>query len=400
MKSWIKYLSLAAVVILVILNWPPGTWLVPNCMMDGEFVDWRGRAHLSDEEGDGRLGCDLKEISWGTNENDSNIYFMLERTRPDPMTAPLECKLFFDINGNGKYTNQVDKYATISYYPRNQDRGDVYISLYAVTGELLGKYNGSWGEGTSDGASRFEFSIPMEVLMLYPGQAMRFYLNDAGGRDDRLPNQGDIQWAPFPLVRKSPSSIALAFLFWLGITVFFYKNRLWVFYYIWSSVGLCCLLVLLFHASLVEYHLETYTSLLLHDLLSYLGIVTYIFDRAPGTLLVLIKIDTSWTTISIDIENSGLVEMCIIFSLLLFYPIHRPLKRAGMALVGALAVYAINLARLAIVILLIHTWGRNMSFVAHTVFGRLFFFIMIVALYWQLITRPSLEKIRRQIQND
>ncbi|MEN6351460.1 MAG: exosortase family protein XrtG [Syntrophomonas sp.] len=400
MKRWILWLSLSAVVVLTILNWPPGTWLVPDCNLDGKFNEWRGRAHLGDTEGDGHLGNDLKDVFWATNENDTHLYFMVERYSFDPASSPLDCKIFFDINGNGRYTDRIDKYAAVSYRPQNQDRGDVYVYLYTIAGDLKGKYNGIWGEGTGAGANRFEFSIPMEDLQLYPGQAMRFYVCDASGHFDRLPDKGDNQWAPFPLVHKSPSAIALAFIIWLGITIFFHKNRLWVFYYIWASVGLCCLLVLLFHASLVEYRLETYTSLQLHQLLSYGGIVTYIFDKAPGTLLVLIKIDTSWTTISIDIENSGLVEMCIIFSLILFYPVHRPLKRTVMALVGVLGVYAINLARLALVILLIHTWGRNMGYIAHTLFGRLFFFIFIVALYWQMFTRPSLEKIRGNIQND
>lgn len=400
MKRWIQLLSLSAVVVLTILNWPPGTWLVPDCQLDGKFSDWRGRAHLSDAEGDGHLGNDIKEVFWATNENDSCLYFMIARYSAEPASSPLDCRIFFDINGNGKYTDRIDKYAEITYRPRNQDRGDVNVSLYTVAGELKGKYSGIWGEGIKPGANRFEFSIPMEELQLYPGQAMRIYLGDTSGHFDRLPDKGDIQWAPFPLVRKSPSAIALAFIIWLGITVFFLQNRLWVFYYIWASVGLCCLLVLLFHASLVEYRLENYTSLLLHELLSYGGIVTYIFDMAPGTLLVLIKIDTSWTTISIDIENSGLVEMCIIFSLILFYPVYRPRKRTIMALAGVLAVYTVNLLRLALVIALIHTWGRDMGFIAHTLFGRLFFFLAVVAIYWQLITKPSLEKIRGNIQND
>ncbi|HBK52937.1 MAG TPA: hypothetical protein DDZ44_03220, partial [Syntrophomonas wolfei] len=70
------------------------------------------------------------------------------------------------------------------------------------------------------------------------------------------------------------------------------------------------------------------------------------------------------------------------------------------ALAGALGIYLINLFRLLLVIVVIHSGGRNMSFIAHTLFGRLFFFLLAVALYWQLITRPSLEKIRRNVKND
>lgn len=400
MKRWIYGLAACALMVLFVWLWPPGTWLVPDCQLDASFSDWRGRAHVTDPEGDAEAGHDFKNISWATNENDSRLYFMIERDSPEPATIPMEFRIYMDINGNGKYTNRVDKYAQISYLPRNQVRGDVYVYLYAMSGELKGRYNGIWGEGTGEGASRFEFAIPMEDLGLYPGQAMRYYLSDVSNRYDRLPDQGDIQWAPFPLVPKSRTAIAITCLVWFGITVFFYKHRLMFFYYVWGSVGLCCVMVLLFCASFVEYRMEYLTTLFLHNTLGYLDIVTYVFDKAPGTLLVLIKIDTSWTTIDIDIENSGLVEMCIIFSLIVFYPVHNWRKRIGYALSGVVGVYLINLLRLAIVIVLIHWGGRNMSFIAHTLFGRLVFFILIVALYWQLITKPSLEKIKRNVQND
>ncbi|WP_061213512.1 hypothetical protein [Syntrophomonas wolfei] len=393
---------LLGVIIMLLLIWlfPPGSWLVPELQLDGKFADWRGRTSLSDPVGDGRGGNDLKKISWATNENDGRLYFMIERYLPEPRSHRMESCLFFDLNSNGKYDDKVDKYAEIFYRPQGLSRGDVSVYLYSMEGDLKGKYTGRWGEGTGSTTSRLEFAIPMEDLEAYPAQFLRFYLADISGRSDRLPDQGDIQWAPFPVVSKSRPTIAVFFLLWLALTLFLYHHRLWVFYYIWAAVGFCCLLVLLFHASLLEYRLEQYTSLILHHTLDYLGIATHIFDRSPGTLLVLIKIDSSWTTIAIDIENSGLLEICIIFSLIIFYPVQPWHKRIPVALAGALGIYLINLFRLLLVIVVIHSGGRNMSFIAHTLFGRLFFFLLAVALYWQLITRPSLEKIRRNIKND
>ncbi|MEA1960533.1 MAG: hypothetical protein U9N81_04465 [Bacillota bacterium] len=195
----------------------------------------------------------------------------------------------------------------------------------------------------------------MEDLQAYPAQPMRFYLSDMSPDSDRLPDQGDIQWAPFPVVSKNRSAIAVTCIIWMAITVFFYRHRLWVFYYIWGSIGLCCVMVLLFHASFVEYQVKKFTSMMLHYVLSSLGIVTYLFDKAPGTLLVLIKVDASWTTIAIDIENSGLVEMCILFSVLIFYLVFAWRKRFLVALTGIMGIYGINLIRLLIVITLIHS---------------------------------------------
>ncbi len=390
---------LLILVLGVIWLFPPGTWLVPELELDGQFDDWRGRTSLSDPLGDGRRGGDIKSLSWATNDNDKRLYFMIERHPPEPGSLGTELCLFFDLNSNGRYDDKADKYAKILYRPLDLHRGEVKVYLYSMGGELKGNYSGYWGEG-SGSASRLELAIPMEDLQAYPAQSLRFYLADINGEGDRLPDQGDIQWSPFPTVSKSRSAIALLFLLWLGLSMFFYHHRLWVLYYIWAAVGCCCLLVLLFHSSLAEYRLEQYTSLILHHTLDHIGIVTHIFDRSPGTLLVLIKIDSSWTTIAIDIENSGLLEICIIFSLIIFYPVYPWRKRIPLAFAGAWGIYLINILRLLLVIVLIHSGGRNMSFIAHTLFGRLFFFLLAVALYWQLLTRPSLEKIRRKVKND
>ncbi len=400
MKRWIFWVLVCTGIGLLIWMFPPGKWLVPDCQMDGEFADWRGRACVDDSGEDGRIGHDFKKLSWATNENDSRIYFMMERYMPKPTNMKMDCRLFFDINGNGSYRNEIDKYAQITYQPYSQGWGDVSVYLYSVSGELQGKYTGKWGAGSKADMSSLEFAIPMEDLQAYTGQPMRFYLSDVSSNFDRLPNHGDIQWAPFPIVAKSRSSIAIVCLIWLVVTVFFYRHKLWVFYYIWGSVGLSCVLILLFHASFIEYRLESFTSLVLHDILGLWNIVTYLFDRSPGTLLVLIKIDSSWTTIAIDIENSGLIEMCVIFALIIFYPVYNMRKRMIAALTGVVGIYIINLIRLIVVITLINTGGRNMSFIAQTLFGRLVFFILSIALYWQLITRPSLSKVQRSIKND
>jgi len=395
---WIYGLAAAFLIVLIVWFFPPGSSFVPDCELDGSFDDWQGRACLSDVEGDGRPHNDFKRISWTTNENESSLYFMLERFTSFPRNSQLDARMFFDINGNGSYEDLIDKYVELSYQPNN---GQVNVRIYTVDGRLKGEYSGQWGEKSSAGGSRFEFSLPMEDLRVYPAQSIRFYIADIGGEKlDRLPDQGDNQWAPFPVFYQSRFSIVLVCLIWLAVTIFFYRNQIWVFYYIWGAVGICCLMILLFHGSLVEYRLEHYTSLILHHLLGYLDITTYIFDKAPGTLLVLIKIDNSWTTIAIDIENSGFLEMCIIFGLIIFYPVYRWRKRIAVALFGVVSIYVINLFRLIIVIYLVNVGGRDMSFIAQTLIGRLVFFLLVLALYWRLITKVSLQKIRENVQND
>lgn len=367
--------------------------------LDGNFVEWQGRAHLGDGQGDGREHDDFKALSWGTNENEQKLYFMVERYAPANAASGLTCRLYFDINSNGSYEDAIDKFAEVVYNPDQEDGGSVTVQLYSVSGSSLGTYRGNWGEGRKDGGRRFEFALPMAELDIYPAQPVRFYLSGAGINADRLPNREDNMWAPFPVAVRSRLGIAAGFFIWSIFLVFFRCHRVWVFYYIWGAVGFTFILILLLRGSFVEYHLEHQAGIILHSLLNVFDIKTYVFDKAPGTLLVLIEIDNTWSTVDVDIESSGLLEMCIFLGLLLFYPAYSPIKKIMFSLAGIASIYAINLMRLIVVITFVHWGGRNMIFIAHTLIGRLVFFILIVALYWHVFTMPSLKKARENVEN-
>ncbi|MEW6770217.1 MAG: exosortase family protein XrtG [Bacillota bacterium] len=379
--------------IVWVLSWPAGARAGQGFVLDGAFDDWQGRAHLADGRGDGREDADFKALAWGTNENERRLYFMVERQLPAAAGRGCTCRLYFDVDCNGSYDNSVDKYAEVTYRPV-AGGGRVAVELYSASGHLLAVYRGRWGEA---GGRRFEFAVPMNKLGIYPAQPVRFYLSGIGAGADRLPDRGDNQWAPFPGTVKSKTGVAAVCFVWLAVAAILRRHRIWPFYYIWGAVGFTFIMVLFFQGSLLEYQVEYRTGMIVHRLLRCLDIVTYVFDKAPGTLLVLIKMDESWTTIDIDIESSGLLELCIFLGLVLFYPAYRPASKLLFSLAGVASVYLFNLLRLVLVVVAIYCGGRNMSFIAHTLFGRLVFFVLIVVLYWYVFTRPSLKKVREYV---
>lgn len=389
-------LCLTVIVVLLPFFVPGRSWAGPGFRLDGRFEDWEGRAFLSDRQGDARREEDLKSVFWGTNENDHRLYFMVERHDPADAGSVLTCRIYFDINGNGGYEDGTDSFAELNYRPGNA--GEVEVTLYSASGRLLATYGGNWGEVSGEGGRRFEFFIPMGELKIFPAQPVRFYLAGAGG-GDRLPDRGDNQWRPFPLEVKDTAMLVAASVFWLAGAVFLRRHRIWIFYYVWGAVGFTFLLILFLRGSLVEYQMERLTGAILHRLLSCLDIMTFIYDRAPGTILVLIDLENSWTTVDIDIESSGLLEACIFLGLLLFYPPYRPAVKVLFSLAGLISIYAVNILRLMLIITVIHRGGRDMIFIAHTILGRLFFFVLIVVIYWYVFTRPSLLRARRKVEN-
>jgi len=393
------YFFIAVICVAAILLWPQGSLFVQKIRLDGQFDDWKGLAFYQADFIDKELkNRKLKSLSWGTNENERILYYMVELLEPVEEGSSYVCRLAFDINDNGRYDSGIDKFAEVFYKPA-YNAGEVLVELYSSGGKLLSAYEGNWGEGTLSGGSRFEFSIPMAHLHVYPAQYIRFYLSSTVIQDGYIPSEGDIQWKPFPVVVKNRIMIATLALFWLLGSILLYRHRIWLFYYIWSAVGFTFLFILLFRGSFLEYRIEYLTGLALHHLLNYFGIATHVFDKAPGTILVFIKIDNSWTTIDIDIESSGILEIGVFLGLILFYPAYGFFRRILYSAAGVIALLSFNMVRLMIVVAIIYSGGRSFNFLAHTLFGRIVFFFFIVLLYWHLMTRPTLAKVKEDVEN-
>lgn len=193
-----------------------------SLMLDGKFNDWRGMPNLGDRQSDSSANADLKAVYYGTNEGESNLYFMIQRYRPANMWSSVNYKIYIDTNDNGVYGDSLDKYATVAYTPISKSRGMVIVAIYRSNGLLINMYTGFWGEGAK-ASERCEFRISMDNLGIIASQPIRFYVTSNGNPSDRLPDSGDMQWAPVPASGKL--GLALIFLFGAAIIIRSVKMR-------------------------------------------------------------------------------------------------------------------------------------------------------------------------------
>ena len=107
---------------------------------------------------------------------------------------------------------------------------------------------------------------------------------------------------------------------------------------------------------------------------------------------------TGWSILQIGIECSALIEMAIFTGLMLFYPRLPAPERLGRMAVGVAATILINLVRLAVITLMVATFGKPIVPWAHAVVGRLVFFAGILFLYWRMLTLPTLTMVRRELE--
>ena len=99
-------------------------------------------------------------------------------------------------------------------------------------------------------------------------------------------------------------------------------------------------------------------------------------------------------TINIDLECSGIIEITAFISLLAFYAIYNVPERIYVGIIGTLYTLLTNAFRVAVICTMIHFLGTDYYYVAHTIVGRLVFYVLQVILYFFVFTKPHVLKMK------
>lgn len=191
--SWYLFIF----IVLALIFGPAQLAYASPITLNGKFADWDGQACMNDPAKDATSANDILKFCWANNEDDSNLYFMVERASGSNFyyMFSVNYRLFLDINDDGAYNGATDAYVDIFYSPLFS--GLVIAYTYRSDGTSLGSTNGYWGDTVARGGRKCEFSVSMEQLGIYPAQPIRMYISSNG---DRVPDSGDIQWSPIPIM--------------------------------------------------------------------------------------------------------------------------------------------------------------------------------------------------------
>jgi len=178
------------------------------------------------------------------------------------------------------------------------------------------------------------------------------------------------------------------------VLVWIHRRR-WPFaQYVWGAFGFAFLAIQL--SVIMNWH-EALAALEAAHIRTLMGLAGVQIQLADSITL-LVPDPTGWSGLRFGIECSTLIELSVFGGLMLFYPRLTLSKRWGYLALGALGTYALNLLRVAVIVALIGIGGKPVVPVAHAIVGRLVYFVGIVALYWFLLTQPTLVMIRRSIE--
>ena len=99
-------------------------------------------------------------------------------------------------------------------------------------------------------------------------------------------------------------------------------------------------------------------------------------------------------TVNIDLECSGFIEISAFISLLAFYGIYNIPERIYIGVVGTLYTMLTIDLRIAVICTMIHFLGTDYYYVAHTIVGRIVFYVLQVILYFFIFTKPHVLKMK------
>ena len=116
--------------------------------------------------------------------------------------------------------------------------------------------------------------------------------------------------------------------------------------------------------------------------------------------MLVVSQDIGWTMLQVTVESSGLLETGVIAGMLLFYPGWGGKKRIWFTIAAITLTYLANVVRLMVIVATLHYMGKSSLLISHTIIGRAVFFALVVAIYWFLMTRPTLRTVRHKIDDE
>lgn len=188
--------------------------------------------------------------------------------------------------------------------------------------------------------------------------------------------------------------LQLSTVVYLGGLTWIQRRHWQLMLYMWGVLGFIFLFIHL--AILQQWHI-TFAGLEakhVQALLLPFGIHLQFVDATT----FLVPDSSGWSGLNIGIECSTIIEMSIFVALVLFYPKLTLSRRWWSLAVGIVGTYLLNLLRIMIIVLMIVVWGKPAVPLAHTVVGRLVYFVGVVGLYWYLLTKPTLYMVQRFIE--
>lgn len=181
----------------------------------------------------------------------------------------------------------------------------------------------------------------------------------------------------------------IAFVIWVYLLTVLYraKNGFWM--YMLGSVG-----VFTFSMIVIEPIAVPILQKNVAAVAGALGTLTGLYSSYFRSGILFISHNGTNLSLYIDFECSGVIEIIAFISLLFFFAVYDKFERVIVGFVGSLAIFMFNVMRIFIICLSVYFGGMKIYFTAHSIIGRLFFYVCTIFLYFYVFTKPQIVRQR------
>lgn len=176
---------------------------------------------------------------------------------------------------------------------------------------------------------------------------------------------------------------------WMYCLSIFKRRKQAFFYFLVGSVGM-----FVFCFSILEPVLTVPLARIVCYLTGAVGRLTGTFTAYASYGILFIENANGPVSLYVDFECAGLVEILVFLSLLTFFQAYRWYEKLWIGALGSLGIMAANVLRLTIICIMIHLKGNEVYYLAHTIVGRLVFYVLAIMLYFYVFTRRQIRQQR------
>lgn len=171
---------------------------------------------------------------------------------------------------------------------------------------------------------------------------------------------------------------------WIYFLSIFKRNKLGFYYFVIGSVGLFIFLL----TGLMETLIDPISNLITF-LVGLFPPISSEIQAYPEYKLIFLNIDIP-ISLYIDFECSGILEIFAFISLVSFFSAYNMIEKIVINLIGVIYIIAANVIRILSIIYIVDIFGSEYYYIAHTLIGRIIFYILTILLYFVIFTKHQI----------
>ena len=175
------------------------------------------------------------------------------------------------------------------------------------------------------------------------------------------------------------------FVIWVYLLTVFKRKKLNFFFFLVGSIGM--FLLLFFSLQPV---LTPYLSRFVCWIAGLVGNLFGIFKAYTSYSILFIENQNGPVSLYVDFECAGLIEMLVFISLITFFDVYTVKQKILVSLEGIAWIMFANVVRLFSICCIIHFFGNESYYLAHTIVGRLVFYGMTIWFYFHTFTKAQI----------